>query len=106
MTVLRHALGAVALIAAVGSVEFGVREPSAAGVAVAVPPTAAPAVDALRSAPLTAIESPRAAAIASGVVFGRTEHVSAADEAAFLDAGLWHLLSGSQMDSIRCRYRG
>ena len=45
--------------------------------------------------PLVSIDDPAASAIASGVIFGRTEHVTAVDEAAFLDSGLWHLLAAS-----------
>ncbi len=39
--------------------------------------------------------SARAGAVASGVVFGRAGDVSVADQQAFLDSGLWHLLAAS-----------
>lgn len=87
----------VALLAAIVVVELGWRDPSPGlGVKVPVPRMAVPFVEQLRSVPLTAIEDPRAAAIASGVIFGRTNHVTLADEQAFLDSGLWHLLVGCQ----------
>jgi hypothetical protein len=57
-------------------------------------------VEALRAVPPATIADPHDAAIASGVVFGRTERVTPSDEAAFLESGLWHLLTRRQMDRM------
>src|SRR5687768_5743738 len=86
-------LGVCALVASILVVELGWRDPSP-GMLVDVPMAEqlAGPVEQLRSVPLVRIADPRAAAVASGVVFGRTDHVSPADEQAFLDSGLWHLL--------------
>lgn len=84
-----------ALVLSVAIVELGLREPRSIAVDLALPAFAEPLVSSLRAAPLTGIGDARAAAIASGVVFGRTEHVTASDEAAFLASGLWHLLAAS-----------
>jgi hypothetical protein len=88
----------VTLLVAIGVV-VGWRDPSP-GIAVdlPVPGVAGPFVEQLRSVPLVRIDDPRAAAIANGVIFGRTDHVTPADEQAFLASGLWHLLTGRQMD--------
>jgi competence protein ComEC len=86
---------AVALAVAIALVELGEREPAGAMVELPMPGPLAGAVERLRSVPLVAIDDPDAAAVASGVVFGRTEHVRAQDEQAFLAAGLWHLLAAS-----------
>ena len=84
------------ILAGVGVVELGWRSPEP-GRVVALPDV--PMLDhllaVLRSAPLVHVRDPRAGAVASGVVFGRTEHVDAADQAAFLSSGLWHLLAAS-----------
>ncbi len=86
----------VALVAAIAVVELGLRDPGP-GMLVAVPtptPLVGP-IEGLRSVPLVRIDDPRSAAVASGVVFGRTDHVAPADEQTFLDSGLWHLLAAS-----------
>lgn len=86
----------VALLASIVVVEVGLRDPGP-GMLVSVPAPAMlePVLDHLRSVPLTSIDDPRAAAVASGVIFGRTDHVLPADEEAFLASGLWHLLAAS-----------
>jgi competence protein ComEC len=87
---------AAALVLAIMLVEAGVRDPSP-GIFVAVPPPSflAPLVEQLRAVPLAEIHDSRAAAVASGVLFGRTEHVTPADQQSFLSSGLWHLLAAS-----------
>ena len=89
-------LAAIALVAAILAVECGWRDPGP-GMLVTVPmPTALQEpIERLRSVPLVRIDDSRAAAVASGVVFGRTDHVAPVDEQAFLDSGLWHLLAAS-----------
>ncbi|MCW2920453.1 MAG: fold metallo-hydrolase [Thermoleophilia bacterium] len=86
----------VALVVAILVVELGWRDPGP-GMLVAVPTPGVlrEPIERLRSVPLVRIGDPRAAAVASGVVFGRTDHVSPVDEQAFLDSGLWHLLAAS-----------
>ena len=95
-------LAAFALVAAIVVVEVGLRDPGP-GMLVRVPTPGllVEPIEQLRSVPLGRIDDPRAAAVASGVVFGRTDHVTAADEQAFLDSGLWHLLTGRQMARTR-----
>jgi len=90
-------LGAlVVLVAAIVVVELGLRDPAAGlAVAVPVPGVLEGPIEQLRSAPIAHVADARAAAVASGVTFGRTEHVTPADEQAFLDSGLWHLLAAS-----------
>lgn len=91
-------VAAFALVAAIVVVEIGWRDPGPGqGVEVPVPEALSPVVERLRSVPLTAIDDPRAASVASGVIFGRTDHVSPADEDAFLTSGLWHILTERQM---------
>jgi competence protein ComEC len=93
---VRTIIATVALVASILAVELGMRDPSP-GMFVAVPPPAfaAPLVEQLRAVPLAEIHDARAAAVASGVLFGRTEHVTPADQQAFLSSGLWHLLAAS-----------
>ncbi|MCW2926615.1 MAG: hypothetical protein JWM86_583 [Thermoleophilia bacterium] len=87
-------LALVALLAAIAAAELGWRvEPSHRGAPLPVPHSLAGPIGQLRSIPVTAIDDPRSGAIAAGVVFGRTEHVAAEDEQAFLASGLWHLLT-------------
>ena len=67
----------VALLASIAVVELGLRDPGP-GMLVDVPMPGALVgpVEQLRSVPLVRIDDPRAAAVASGVVFGRTDHVT------------------------------
>ena len=91
-----NVLAAFVLASAIIVVEIGLRDPGP-GMLVNVPtpgPLARP-IEQLRSVPLVRIDDARAAAVASGVIFGRTDHVTPADEQAFLDSGLWHLLAAS-----------
>ena len=88
-------LVAISLVLAIVLVELDVRAPAGAMVDLPVPTALDGGVERLRSVPLAAIGDPDAAAVASGVIFGRTEHVWAQDEEAFLASGLWHLLAAS-----------
>jgi competence protein ComEC len=84
------------LVVAIGVVELGWRDPSPGlAVDVPVPEALAGIVEELRSQPARHVASGDAAAVASGVVFGRAADVSVADQQAFLDSGLWHLLAAS-----------
>ena len=91
-----------ALVAAIAVVELGLRDPGPGMlVAVPVPEVLVEPIERLRSVSLVRIDDPRAAAVARGVVFGRTDHVGPEDEQAFLDFGVWHLLTGRQMARTR-----
>lgn len=83
------------LIAAILVVELGVRAPAAGSVPLPAPGWLRAPVEVLRATPAVAIGDARASAVVSGVTFGRTEHVSPADQDAFLSSGLWHLLAAS-----------
>ncbi|MBC7462474.1 MAG: ComEC/Rec2 family competence protein [Thermoleophilia bacterium] len=85
----------VLLIMGVAVVELGWRDANAVQVDAPGPAAAASTIGRLRAAPTTAIDDAGAAAIVSGVTFGRTEHISAADQQLFLSSGLWHLLAAS-----------
>jgi predicted membrane metal-binding protein len=79
-------------------VELGWRDPSPGrAVAVPVPRVLVGPVERLRSMPQRHIGDPDAGAVAAGVVFGRAGDVSVADQQAFLDSGLWHLLTRRQV---------
>ena len=90
----------VVALVGVGAVETGVRavsafDPAAGSAAVPTPAFAAGIVEALRAAPFDHVEDRSQAAIVSGIVFGRTDEIDAADRQRFLDSGLWHLLAAS-----------
>ncbi|MCW2956318.1 MAG: fold metallo-hydrolase [Thermoleophilia bacterium] len=88
-------LAALVLLAGVVVVEIGVRDLAPPGVPLPVPEALEGPLGRLRATVVAGIDDPRAGSVASGVVFGRTEHVMAADEQAFLESGLWHLLAAS-----------
>lgn len=88
--------GLVSLAVAVLLVELGVRDSTRGmSVQIPVPGVVAPLVEQLRSQPQRHIGGDEAGSVAAGVVFGRADDVSVADQQAFLDSGLWHLLAAS-----------
>jgi competence protein ComEC len=88
-------LAACLLLVGIAASELGWRAPAPPGVVLPMPGVLQRPIERLRSIPLVTIDDPRAAAVASGVIFGRTEHVTPRDQQAFLDSGLWHLLAAS-----------
>jgi competence protein ComEC len=84
------------LVVGILVVELGGRDPTR-GLAVEVPAPDAlrPAVERLRAIPQEHVPGAAAGAVAAGVVFGRADDVAPADQQAFLDSGLWHLLAAS-----------
>lgn len=85
----------VLLAASIIVVEVGWRAPASPRVDTPAPRFAEGAIGRLRAAPSGGIDDDRAAAIVSGVTFGRTEHIAPADQDLFLASGLWHLLAAS-----------
>ncbi len=69
--------------------------PPAQIVDVPVPAPLASVVDRLRSLPQQHVTGADAGAVAAGVVFGRADDVDPADQQAFLDSGLQHLVAAS-----------
>ncbi|MCZ4496142.1 MAG: fold metallo-hydrolase [Thermoleophilia bacterium] len=85
----------VLLVIGILLVELGLRDVATPGVQLPMPGGVEAIARTVRATVFRGIEDPAAAAIASGVVYGRTDHVTATDEAAFLESGLWHLLAAS-----------